>query len=133
MALILCLGFGIPLFLFAQGPELPETLDEAKEVGGEIVQTTEKELPGTVERIWQEEVMPVWSNMYNWAKDKIWDSRLLPWFKKTGETIKGIFLGEVERRKPQVEEDFQQEKQELKQEAPVVGKSLWEKFRELIK
>lgn len=132
--LALFLGFLIPLVSFSQNSvEVPQTLDEAKEVGGQIIETTEKELPGTIERIWKEEVLPVWGKIFDWTRKEIWDSRMLPWFKGIGQKVKEIFLGEVDRRKPQVQEDFQQEKQELKQEAPVVTKSLWEKFMELIK
>jgi len=39
----------------------------------------------------------------------------------------------VEKRKPIIEEEFKKEKEELKEEVPEVTKSLWEKFKELIK
>ncbi|MFC1789745.1 hypothetical protein ACFLYY_02075 [Patescibacteria group bacterium] len=132
---LLLLGFTLPVFSVAQDipVQIPEDFEEAKEFGGKVLETSEKELPGAIERIWNEEVIPLWKKMYGWAKENIWDSRISPWLKRTWETTKNIFRGEVERRKPQVEEDFQQEKNELKEEAPVVGKSLWERFKEIIK
>ena len=114
----------MPSFSFAQ-VQPPETLEEAKEIGEKTFGDFLKKLPETLEKIWKEEALPLWQKMYNWGKN-IWDSYIWPeigpWFKK-----------EIEKRKPLIEEEFKKEKEEIKEEVPKVGKSLWERFKELIK
>jgi len=114
----------LPTFGLAQNQPItrPETLEEAKEMGKRAFETTQKELPRILEKIWKEEVLPVWQKMYDWFKENIW-SKITPRAKE-----------EIEKRKPVIEEEFKKEKEELlKEEIPKVGKSLWEKFKELIK
>ncbi len=112
----------LPNFSFAQtqpqplGP--PETVEEAKEIGKGLLE----KLPRTLEKIWKEEVLPFLKKISNWLKEKIWDSYIGPFFKK-----------EIEKRKPIIKEEFKKEKEELREEVPKVGKSLWQKFKELIK
>ncbi|MFC1663771.1 hypothetical protein ACFL0A_01450 [Patescibacteria group bacterium] len=129
-------GLLLPSFTFAkqQPPiEAPETLDQAKEMGIQAGQELQKSLPEILKRIWEEEVLPLWNKMWNWAKN-LWNSFLWP-------KIENIFKGEVEprlkeeieKRKPIIEEEFKKEKEELIEELPEVGKSLWERFKELIK
>ncbi|MFH1509997.1 MAG: hypothetical protein ABID67_02570, partial [Candidatus Nealsonbacteria bacterium] len=75
--------------------------------------------------IWTNEMLPVWGKMYDWFKDHLW-SIFSDWFKKEVEP-------EIERIKPNIEEEFEKEKVEVKEELPKVGKSLWNKFKEIIK
>jgi len=107
----------------------PETMEEAKELGEKALETAQKELPGALGRIWREEVLPIWEKMYNWFLENIWP-KISSWFKKEAEPR---VKGEIEKRKPILEEEFQKEKEELKEEVPEVSKSLWEKFNELIR
>lgn len=107
----------------------PENLEEAKVLGEKAVQITEKELPGNLENIWDNEVLPAWQRMYGWFLANIW-SKIDNWLS---DVFKPLLKEEAEKRKPLIEEEFQKEKQELKQEAPQVGRTLWERFRELIK
>lgn len=131
---ILLISLFLPNLILAQPPaQMPETLDEAKELGEKALEVSKKELPGNLERIWKEEVLPLWQKMYNWVNTKIWDRYIWPWLQNIWQKIKDIFSKEVEERKPIIEEEFQKEKQELKEEAPEVGKSLWERFKELIR
>jgi len=111
----------------------PETLEEARKIGERTLETILKELPGILERIWKEEVLPVWKSAWNWAKNW-WRNTIWPWIRGFWEEkIKPPLGEEVEKRKGTIEEGLEREKEELKEEASKVGKSLWEKFKELIK
>jgi len=120
--------------------ETPETFEEAEEMGKGFLKETKERLPRILEKIWEEEVIPVWKKMYekwrNW-----WNSYIYPWLQNVWQKILKLLGREIEERKPIIEEQFEKEKEELKQElkeeikkeAPEVGKTLWEKFKELIK
>lgn len=122
-------------FVLAQNQpiEMPGTLDEAKEMGEEFSQEAKEKLPGILEKLWKEEVVPVWGAMWSWAKnwwqETIWP-RITGFFK---EKIKPPVEEEIEKRKTIIKEEFEKEKEELKKEAPEIGKSLWERFKEIIK
>jgi hypothetical protein len=113
----------LPQLTFGQTEPIspPENFEKAKEMGERALKTVPKELPGILERIWKAEVLSVWQKMYHWFLSNIWSK------------IKAYFKKEIEKRKPVIKEEFQKEKEELKKEAPKMGKSLWEKFKELIK
>jgi len=121
----------LPSFSYGQESQLspPGTLDEAKQIGEKALEVGEKELPGIIQRVWQEEVMPIWQKMFDWFKENWWP-KITGWFKK-------IIQPEIDKRKPLIEEEFQKEKEEMREEVkselPKVGQSLWEKFKELIK
>ena len=121
----------MPGFSLAQTQPLqpPETLEEAKEMGKKALEVSQKELPGILEKVWKEEVLPIWQKMYDWFKANIWP-KIESWFKKE---VEPRVKEEVEKRKPIIGEEFKKEKEELKGEVPEVTKSLWEKFKELIK
>lgn len=131
----LIFSFVLPIFVLAQ-VETPGTIEGTKEFGKEFLEKSGEQLPGILERIWREGVLPVWRKMYeiwsNW-----WDFTIQPWLKSIWQRIKGIFIQEIEKRKPYIEEEFQKEKEELKEEVkkelPKTGKSLWQRFKELIK
>ena len=55
------------------------------------------------------------------------------WFQPFWERIERSFKKEVKRRQPIIEEEFKKEQKEMKTEAPKIGKSLWERLKELIK
>jgi len=122
-------------FSFAQTQPIqpPETLEAAKEVGEKAIEVGREEMPGILEKIWKEEVLPIWQKMYSWFKRNIWDSWIGPWLQNIWQKIENILGKEVEKRKPQIKEEFQKEKEEMKKEVPKVTKSLWERFKELIK
>jgi len=129
--IIVIFGLLLPSFSFAQNQaiEQPETLEEAKEMGKKALEVSKKELPGILEKIWEEDVLPIWEKMYNWFLINIWPE-IEGWFKKE---VEPRVKEEVEKRKPIIEEEFKKEKEEAKEELPEVTKSLWEKFKELIK
>ncbi len=132
--------FLVPLFGLMCSPQVtfaqtdgqfktPENIEEVKAVGEKVLTIGEKELPGIIQKIWKEEVVPLWLKMYGWFKSR-YGEKINNWFQKT-------IKPELEKRKPKVEEEFKKEsgemKTEVKQELPKIGQSLWEKFKELIK
>jgi len=131
--IVISIIFGIllPSFSFAQPQsfQTPETLEEAKEMGEKALGTTQEKLPGILEKIWKEDVLPVWEKMYSWFLTNIWP-KIEGWFKKEVELRA---KEEIEKRKPIIEEEFKKEKEEIKEELPKVTKSLWEKLKELIR
>ena len=121
----------LPSFSLAQTQTTtpPETLEEVKELGEKALKTSQKELPGILEKIWKEEVLPVWQKMYEWFKVNIW-LKIESWLKRE---VQPRTKEEIEKRKPLIKEEFKKEKEEMKEEVPEVTKSLWERFKELIK
>lgn len=109
---LLILGLILPSFAFAQEGKIPQTLEEAKILGMQILTG----LPNAIKKVWQEEALPVWLKMWNWLRPKI-----EPWWQK----FLGL-LGKEVPSKEQVGQEFQKEKQEMQ-------KDLWERFKELIK
>jgi len=135
IAIILLLGILLPSFSLAQEGDqlqLPENMDEVQELGEKALEIGKKELPGTIEKVWQEEVLPIWQKMYdiwsNW-----WDNTIQPWLDDIWQKIMSLLGQEIEKRKPLIEEEFEKEKEELGIEASKIGQSLWERFKELIK
>ena len=107
--------------IFAQKmPEAPKTLEEARTIGEQLLFG----FPEVLKKIWQE-ALGIFRQIFNWFKN-IWDSYIYPW-------LRGLLIKEVEKRKPEVQKKFEEEKKEMKQEIPVVAKSLWQRFIELIK
>lgn len=134
--ILIIFGFLLPNFgLGQQAPlniEPPKTIDEAKRMTEEAIGTAEKELPGIIERIWKEEVMPIWKGMWRWFYN-IWNRNINPRIEATWQRIQELLGKEIEKRKPIIKEEFEKEKQTIKQELPTAGQSLWDRLRELIK
>jgi len=124
-------GVLLPSFSFAQvSPEIriPETLEELKIAGLKAL----KLLPEFLKSIWQE-FLGTCQKIWNWYK-KIWNSYIYPFFHNIWQKTLGK---EIKERKPIIEEEFKKEKkemrEEIKTELPKTAKSLWEKFKELIR
>jgi len=111
----------------------PENIDQAKEMGERALEATKTQAPGIISDVWKEEVVPVWKKMFGWAKEKIWDDWLSSWLKNLWATILRILRVEVENRAPGAQQEIQKEKEQIQAEAPQVGRSLWDKFLEIIK
>lgn len=131
------LGFLLPNFGFGQTPlpniiELPKTIDEAKRMTEGAIGVAEKQLPNILEQIWEKEVIPTWKAMWEWFYS-VWNRHIELKIKEIWQWIKGLLGVEVEKRRPIIEEELQKEKQEIKQELPLIGQSLWERFKELIR
>ena len=127
--ILLIIGLILPSFSFAQ-TGLPESGEEAGQMAEKGLTTLLKDLPGALKQVWSEEAVPIWLGMWNKAKKPL--EALKTRINGVWDDIRLLFGLEVEKRKPAIQEEFQKEKQELKKEAPKVGKSLWQRFKELL-
>ncbi len=101
-------------FVLAEAPKTPQTFKEAETMGKEILWG----LPQALRNPWQEAVA-VWGKIGEWLVNNVWQ-RICS------------FLGkEVEKRKPEVKEEFEKEKQEMREEVFVGTKTLWQRFLEV--
>lgn len=139
LIILIIAGLLVPIIGFAQDKPAspPATFEEAREWGESTWGVIKKDLPGILERIWKEEVLPVWQRVWNLFKSW-WKNSLWPWIAGFWEEkIKSPAEEEIEKRKEIAEEELEKKKEELKEEAkevvPQATKSLWEKFKELIK
>ena len=100
----------------------PQTLDEAKGVGEQILLL----LPKTMQQVWNEEVLPIWSKAWVIAQD-LWIKyvwwRIEPEFNRR----KALIPGELEKEKEELSQEFQTE---LESQGGLQG--LWERFKVLI-
>lgn len=110
-----------------EAPEAPKTLEEAETLGERILIG----FPQALIKPWQQ-ALSVWGNMFNWFKN-LYQSYISPWLQAIWYKILSLLGKEVEKRKPEIQEEFEKEKQEMKEDIPKVSKSLWERFKELIK
>lgn len=115
------------LTVLAQAPKAPETLEEAKTVGERML----IDFPSVLRKVWQE-ALTIWQRMLNWFRN-FWQKYISAWFESIWQKISSLLGREVEKRKPEIEEEFEKEKQEMKEEIPKVSKSLWQRFKELVK
>ncbi|MBI2042547.1 MAG: hypothetical protein HYT21_02275 [Candidatus Nealsonbacteria bacterium] len=119
----------IPFTLNAQAQELPKvpaTMEEAKSFGLRIVTG----LPSATLLVWKEQAFPIFQSMWQLVQKPL---------KKVGEDawnkVMQTLRGELEKRKPNIQKEFQEEKEEIKLDLPKTidtGKSFWERFKELL-
>ena len=113
--------------------ELPETFEEALEEGQEVGGQIAGKLPETVKNIWDTRVIPIWTKMFDWAKKVLWEKYTAPFLSN----IWNQFTTFSEEKRPQLEEEFAKEKQEIKEglqsAASKAGKGLWQRFFDLFR
>ena len=135
LLILIMAGLFLPVSGFTEeqisGP--PATLEEAKELGEEALEVTKEKMPGILERIWKEEILPFWQRMWDGAKN-FWKDTFWPWIRGFWERrIKPPVEEEVEKRKEIVEESIEKEKEELQETFVPKGiKSLWDELKELV-
>lgn len=129
------LFFAFPVFVSAQEDpklEVPETLGEAKEGFLNISDKIIAEIPKAIAGIWKNEVVPAWKAMGNWVQEEVWQRRVKPAFETLFDKVRELLGREIRERKPLIEQEFEQEKQELEEDIKTYGKSagkgLWERF-----
>lgn len=126
--ILLIFSLFLPTFAFVQGDNQvfgpPQTLEGLKTLGPRAL----KFLLETLKGIGQE-FLGFLQKIGNWLKN-IWNSYLYPFFYNIWQKTLGK---EIKERKLLIEEEFKKEKEEMKREIPGVGKSLWERFKELIR
>ncbi len=123
----------VPYFSFAQqspglGLTPPQSMEEAKAIGIRALGF----LPQTLQEVWQG-FLGYCLTLVN-IFVKIWNNYIFPYLKKVWESS---LKQELEKRIPGIKQEYQTEKtemtQDVKTEVPKVTKTLWEKFKELIK
>ncbi len=121
-----------PSFSFGQPAERlispPKTLEEIKAAGFNVL----KIFPEFLKDVWQG-FLGYCLKLWNFF-EKIWNSYIYPFLHNLWQKTIGK---EIRERKPVIEEEFKKEKQEVREEIrtelPDTLKSLWERFKELIK
>ena len=71
-----------------------------------------------------QEMMGVWAKTWNWLKNI---------FQNVWHRISAILNQQVEQRKPEIEEEFQKELEEMKEDVPKTTNSLWQRLKELVR
>ncbi len=133
LSIFLITGFLLTLVVplsFAQQNQgtqkLPETIEEAKTLGERILWS----FPEALKKIWRE-AMAIWKTMLGWFKS-FWHSYISPLLQNIWYRINSFLGREIEKRKPEIRKELEKEKEEIKEEAPRVGKSLWQRFKDII-
>lgn len=146
---VLILGLFLPFLGFCQESlpkppiEIPKTIDEAINFIKNGVKIVLEKMPNILKMIWREEVLPIWQKMgdifrnfwNNYIKNflrNLWYSFLKPGVQFFIQKIKELLGKEIEIRKPMIEEEFQKEKEQMKEELPSTTKSYWQKFKDLL-
>ncbi len=109
--IILALLIIIPAVSFAQAPE---NLEEAKGLGVRLLE----KMP---------QAFKEGSDEFIYYLKKIWNSYVVPAFKWVWSWL------EIEVEEESIKKELKKEKEEMKQEIPKAGRSLWERFKDLIK
>ena len=123
LLVILTVAILLPNFCLGQTPGTagpPQTIEELKLTGLKAV----KFFPETIKKVGGEVIY--------WLKN-IWNSYIYPFLHKIWQKIDSIFGKEIKQREPVIKEEFKKETQEMKQDIPQIGKSLWQKLKEFFK
>ncbi len=107
--------------------ELPQTIEEAKTLGERILWS----FPEALKKIWRE-FLTIWKTMLGWFKS-FWYSYISPLLQNIWYRINSFFGKEIEKRKPEIRKELEEEKEEIKKDVPKTTKTLWERFKNLIK
>ncbi len=125
LTIFIILNLSLFSFCIAQdnGFEVPENFGEALEIGDRVLDVGKKELPGAIKELWYDNILPIWQKIYDWFYTNIWLK------------IKN-FLGprveeEIEARKEIVEQEFDEEKKEVKEELPGFLNNIWKFIRDI--
>lgn len=116
LIIIIALLLILPAFILAEEGTTtvaPKTVDEAKGFAMAIL----SKLPQAVEKVWREEALPILEKMWQWSRPM-----LEPWRIK----FLSLLNKEVEKRRPDIEQQFKEEKEEMQ-------KDLWERFKSLVR
>lgn len=116
LAVLLMIGLALPWAAAAQEQlgSAPQTVEEAKGFAMQVL----SRLPEAIKRIWEGEALPVWRGMWDWFTG-FWQNSIGP--------IVGPWLNkEIKQRKPEIEQQFQEEKEEMQED-------LWQRFKDLLR
>lgn len=107
--------------VFAEGDApmgAPKTIEEAQWFGQRIING----IPKAFGTAWREGVY-IFTKSWNW----IWGI-----LKGLGNRLLSILGKEVEKKKPEIKEEFNKELKEMKEDVPKTTKSLWERLKDLV-
>jgi len=108
-------------------PKAPETIDEAEKFGLKILSG----FPEVLKKVWQE-ARKIGQKIFEKIKF-FWNAYIKPHIMNLWNKIKSFFAKEVEKRKPEIQQELEKEKKEMKEEIPKAGKSIWQRFKDLIR
>lgn len=112
--------------------EIPKDLKDIENIGDKAIETTKSLAPGIIKQMWEEKILPIWQKMWDYARN-LWEKHFANSFNNFLKQLEEWFGVTFKERKELTKEKFEKEKEEFTKEAPELGKSLWEKFWELIK
>jgi len=117
--------------------EVPDTLEGVREGTEKVGKEVGAGLLISIQNIWHNEIVPTWRAMFFWTNENIWAKFVRPTLYEIGDSIKRVLGQEIEKRKPIIEEKLEKEKQELQQEIKTqtsqATRSLWERFKALLR
>jgi len=141
VSLFLIISFLLPSACFASLDQ-PETIEEGKQMMEEGAKRTIEFMPGFIRDVIKNEVLPIWEGLWSWVRNvfkkyikdslvNLWYNEIKPGVKSILNSTKRIFGGEIKEREDVFKEEFDKEKEELKEELPGATKSLWQRFKDL--
>ncbi len=122
--ILITITFLMPGFSFAQSGSMIESLPKTMEGSKSFGQSLLNFIANLFKKIWD-------------SLKNIWNYYIYPFFQNIWHKIKAPVEKEFDKRRSIVEKEFEEKKEEAKQEAkeviPKTTKSLWERFKELIR
>lgn len=113
----------------SQLPKAPSTIEEAKHLAIQVLEA----FPSAIKMVWQDQALPLWQK--TWVK--WWNLSIKPWIQTSWYKTQILFGKEVKKRQPAIKKEFKKENEEMekeiKKQIPGFEKTLWERFREIIK
>lgn len=129
VALVLLFSLLPSLGFAQQGLEAPKTIEGAKTFGLGIL----NQLPSKMSEAFHNQVLPIWEKIFTWVASRLttlWQNTAKDWIQGWIDRIKELLGQEIEARKPGVQQSFEEEKQQIKEDIEEL--SLWERFKSLI-
>lgn len=112
-------GFALAAQNNVSVPTVPNTINEAEMAVWKIISSLPKVL------------MEIGRDVFR-KVESFWNTHIKSYVVSFWNKIKNFFTKKVDIKKPEVKQELEKEKQEMKIEIPKAGKNLWEKFKEII-
>jgi len=133
LSTVIVIALIMPAFyILADVVAVPQNINEAKEKGIAVVTQLLQQIPQQVTVIWKNEVLPIWSNMWQ-RGESFYVQYAAPTIKNMLQKAQSIAGQEIKKREPVVRDEFNKETQEMQKDIPIVSKGIWDRFMELIK
>ncbi|MCD6550337.1 hypothetical protein J7K24_02210 [bacterium] len=129
---LIIISFFLPCLSFATTTiKQPENIQEAQSFFSKAIQKLTKELPSAIKKLFQEQIIPIWTKMWNWTKN-LWENRLRPflynlWYSNLKAKIKGFientrnffqekFHSKIKPKEQEIQQEFIKEKKEMEED-----------------